>query len=566
MARINEFRQFMGGRELVEEAIKVLDANYDFWMTGLSIGHELLGRPGAPAHGPSHGEQAYLVSRKRQLRTAKAYLDPTVVSSHLEPMAVIGTSVSSSLGHQQKQLLDRLHQLWPDTGVAEPAEMQPDAPPCPPSMTGPESIVLDVTLGTASLSFESVVHEVTGSVVTLYNRGDVAVHFSWERQPPRAFPGSGTTPAPTASASTFYFPVVRGVLLPRSAFDFHVIFKVMRPGVAHHAAKSAVDTILNNAWETLAFRSSLRPFNAAAHRFYQANAEFDILWSPLLVADLTDLHARITHAMQVPATPFSGSIRDLYALTDFLIVVDARKSALHDLNAILVRAPDLSPPRAFHGVRAAVVNLCDAVGDIAVQTRTALAKTLLDRPCTRKFAADAEMHAAADAEAQAALAEAVAAAAAVPGGKNVPGADKKGLDKKGAAVGKDTTKSAAPGGGTGAAAKGAAGKGAKANTCRCGGGWGQGEMYDLHPFKFRNGCATDAHAAEDPSALGLSLTSSVGLPAADAAMDAPETWPPKRHALEQHYREHLHDVVADEVRSALDWIGLLVLGEHSFSD
>ncbi|KAJ3358858.1 hypothetical protein GGF32_009954 [Allomyces javanicus] len=615
MARINEFRQFMEERELVEEAIKVLEANYDFWMTGLSIGHDLLGlnlplprsgprsiervihpdqgRADAPAHGPSHGEQAYLANRKQQLRTAMAYLDPTVSSSRLEPMAVIGTGVSSSLGHQQKQLLDRLHQLRPDTGVAEPAETQSDPPPRPPSPNAPESIVLDVTLGTASLSFESVVHEVTGSVVTLYNRGNVAVHFCWERQPPRAFSGSDATPAPTASTSTFYFPVVRGVLLPRSAFDFHVIFKATRPGVyvedwtvktrpdvqgltlrldgictqpdtlkparehfvrdltrkaAHHAAKSAVDTILNNVWETLAFRSSLRPFNADAHRFYQANAEFDIPWSPALVADLADLHTRIAHVMQVPAATFSGSIHDLYALTDFLVDIDARESALRDLNAILVRSPDISPPRAFHGVRSAVVDLCDTVGDIAVQIRTALAKLPLDRPCTRKFAADAEMHAAADAEAQAALAEAVAAAAAVPGGKNVPGADKKGLDKKGGAAGKDAAKSAAPGGGAGAAAKGAVGKDAKANT------------------PAGAAAAGTKGKAEDPSMLGASLTSSVGLPAADAAMDAPETWPPERHALEQQYREHLHDMVADEIRSALDRIGLQVLGEHSFSN
>lgn len=75
-----------------------------------------------------------------------------------------------------------------------------------------------LTLTSRELSFIGKINEPITLSVTLTNRNQCAVHFEWKKTEMKS------------KDDVFYMPVVSGIVLPCSAFDFFVIFRSPKAG------------------------------------------------------------------------------------------------------------------------------------------------------------------------------------------------------------------------------------------------------------------------------------------------------------------------------------------------
>ncbi|KAL2918826.1 hypothetical protein HK105_201660 [Polyrhizophydium stewartii] len=243
MARLNEYRKFVEERDLIEEALLLLEEhNINFWKTGLRIGTDLLGLCfQMPRGGPRQIERLrtyeqtgsrphkrlidYQLAKKRELRQVISHLDPFYGHDDSGYLEIVGHGIN---GEQNAKLteaymsrLDRRARAAselspsrlasvagdaltdakdgvPDSSKAQQLQQQQPQPqphqsqqhPAHPSQhSGPQQSGqtrdddlfhgMRLVFSAKRLFFQVTLGEVSSSILTVHNRGTVSIHFEW---------------------------------------------------------------------------------------------------------------------------------------------------------------------------------------------------------------------------------------------------------------------------------------------------------------------------------------------------------------------------------------------------
>ncbi|KAI8928440.1 MYCBP-associated protein family-domain-containing protein [Entophlyctis helioformis] len=310
MTRLGEYRQFVEERDLIEEALLLLEEHkVNFWKTGLRIGNDLLGlcfqmprgglrqierlRMSEPGWKPTAKKLTeYQMARKAELRHVISHLDPFYVHGEGGYIEVVGHGVqddgkdelakaymdrlgqrmtsnlrekSDALGQHsqmptlqinaadspggssihshaqlgdaqqapafQDELLHNQRQQQPDqtqddkqdVGSKQQADQESKAMPGLSLTSG-----IHLMFSAKRLFFQVTLGEVSSSILTVHNRGTVAVRFEWV---PVQRPNPLKVRAVHDGIQRFYLSHTSGVILPGTAYDFPIIFKSASPGL-----------------------------------------------------------------------------------------------------------------------------------------------------------------------------------------------------------------------------------------------------------------------------------------------------------------------------------------------
>ncbi|KAI9203527.1 MYCBP-associated protein family-domain-containing protein [Polychytrium aggregatum] len=296
MARLGEHRMRLEERDLIEEALRLLESrNVNFWKTGIRIGNDLLGLTlPMPKGGPREIERLrtyescsqtykapvteYRHSRKQELKHVISALDSFYVQGDSGYMEVIGKGFtddgpqslaeefikrldeSASKGEylgagkersrRQSETKDRPHsvatrrQSKATTSIAresaaekleEPEEVTKNLEVVDEDTdvrTG--SFEMKIVFGNNRLVFENYLGQVSTLVLTVYNQGATACHFKWVKE---EAPNPLKVNAVYDGIQRFFFYHHTGVILPGTAFDFPIIFKSASPGIFRESWK-----------------------------------------------------------------------------------------------------------------------------------------------------------------------------------------------------------------------------------------------------------------------------------------------------------------------------------------
>ncbi|KAH6574215.1 hypothetical protein BASA62_002534 [Batrachochytrium salamandrivorans] len=256
MARLGEYREFVEERDLIEEALLLLEEqNVNFWKTGLRIGSDLLGLCfQMPRGGPRQMERLrsyelhnafskkipsdYQNSRKQELAHIISHLDPFFKHGNGGYLEVVGhNSPADESIKLTKEYMARLDKRASIKSVQPKHESISSNQPTPDynsqipvvnAENDPFSFEEELVFSTKRMFFQVSLNKVTSSILTVYNRGAVTVHFCWT---PIHRPNPLQTKATYDNVQRFYLSHLRGVILPGTAYDFPVIFKSGIPGL-----------------------------------------------------------------------------------------------------------------------------------------------------------------------------------------------------------------------------------------------------------------------------------------------------------------------------------------------
>ncbi|KAI9223556.1 MYCBP-associated protein family-domain-containing protein [Blastocladiella britannica] len=282
MSKTHLYRASVEQHHLIEEAICVLEAHYDYWLRGLRIGHDLLGlnfplppqgpRPlervawplDARNSGPdsklgpvptyedglSRNERSYLEKRRAELEQTISALDPAGGRTHARDLAgisIIGQRISSAstarasnvdarlAATMSREIQARLSATTTASASASEKTAVTGAASQLSQLRSPSKASVKhekthLQLSTATIAFDTAPDQVAASCVSVYNPTDCAIRFKWVHHRPELQFGSPGAALPATNTEVVYLPVRSGILLPQSAFDFHVMFKAPRPG------------------------------------------------------------------------------------------------------------------------------------------------------------------------------------------------------------------------------------------------------------------------------------------------------------------------------------------------
>ncbi|KAI9004247.1 MYCBP-associated protein family-domain-containing protein [Gaertneriomyces semiglobifer] len=251
MCRLSEYRSRIEEKELVETALRLLEEEHiNFWKTGIKLGSDLLGLTmPVPKGGPrplerlktyekvdKHRRSVFQDQKERELMDIVMRIDPFAKHGDSGYLNVEGKPIlQPQMQHLAEAYVQRLG--WKSSGgqrstlheereladiETEPATAENDGG------DGSEDLPPRLQLSTSLLTFTTTLHEVSTSVVTLYNTSKTAIRFDWK--PVAKLNKLGTT-AVRDGRQRFYFYHKKGIVMPGNAFDIIVIFKSDMPGV-----------------------------------------------------------------------------------------------------------------------------------------------------------------------------------------------------------------------------------------------------------------------------------------------------------------------------------------------
>jgi hypothetical protein len=230
MARLGEFRQKLEEKQLIEEAVLLLEEqNINFWKEGMRIGNDLLGLcVQLPKGGPRQIERLHYNERK--LKKTNVTLSaqgtvknqtPTHQGEYLELVGQglhkVGKDLAQAYVERLEKLQSRGKEETSDLDVDQHKEEQERA------ITG-----MKLVASTKRLFYEVVVGQISTSVMTIYNQGSVAIHFEWT---PVKKKNPLNTKLGQDGKQRFFMNYVKGVIRPGTAFDFPIVFQSSTPGI-----------------------------------------------------------------------------------------------------------------------------------------------------------------------------------------------------------------------------------------------------------------------------------------------------------------------------------------------
>ncbi|EGF81875.1 hypothetical protein BATDEDRAFT_87286 [Batrachochytrium dendrobatidis JAM81] len=256
MARLGEYREFVEERDLIEEALMLLEEhNVNFWKTGLRLGSDLLGLCfQMPSGGPRQQERLrtyelynakktkkpseYQEYRKKELEQVISHLDPFSKHDDGGYLEVVGRGTQDNSNVElTKEYMERLDRrascksmqtlgTQPTTRAVTPKLYTHSDKEC----SDIEGLVhgMQLMFSTKRMYFSVLLDQVATSVLTIHNCGTVAIHFTWvlmrHKNPLQVS-------AIYDNAQRFYMNYPSGVILPGTAYDFPIIFKSNTPGL-----------------------------------------------------------------------------------------------------------------------------------------------------------------------------------------------------------------------------------------------------------------------------------------------------------------------------------------------
>ncbi|KAJ3300526.1 hypothetical protein HK104_010468 [Borealophlyctis nickersoniae] len=253
MARLGEYRAKIEDRDLVEEALLLLEQQHvSFWKTGLKIGNDLLGltmplpKGGARqierlrTYEPKSAADDRILQirheKKQELRHVLSALDPFFSHNNGGYMEIVGHNVNvlpAHLEHLTEAYLQRLDQRTETAhsqnthhdanNITDQMDVDDDASDVAHPAQGP-----CLVFAMRRLSYKTLLGEVSSSVLTVYNKGSTACRFEWV---PDERPNPLGVHAVYDKVQRFFFYHKKGVILPGTAFDFLIIFKSANPGI-----------------------------------------------------------------------------------------------------------------------------------------------------------------------------------------------------------------------------------------------------------------------------------------------------------------------------------------------
>ena len=266
MTRLGEYREFVEERDLIEEALLLLEErNVSFWKTGLRIGNDLLGLSfQMPRGGPRQIERLrtyegthkkplykltdYQLAKRHELRQVISHLDPFFNHKDGGYMEVVGhptnnvsengaaflaqafvdrldKRVGSNQGQTKSRPITNSNSLnFPSTNKEGASEVNKTES----ADTSQPTSGIHLSFSSKRLFFKAPLSNVTTSILTLYNQGSVAIRFQWVKMK-KSNPLS--TQSPLDGVQRFFLSHREGVILPNTAYDFPIIFKSSSPGL-----------------------------------------------------------------------------------------------------------------------------------------------------------------------------------------------------------------------------------------------------------------------------------------------------------------------------------------------
>jgi hypothetical protein len=238
MARLGEFRQKLEEKQLIEEAVLLLEEqNINFWKEGIRIGNDLLGLSvQLPKGGPRqierlhYNEQKSKKSNSEPIEESRTSLEPdkkqkSRFSHHQgEYLELVGQGLHKVGKDLAQAYVERLEKLQNNQQDEETVldEQKPNE-----QQTEPAS-GMKLVASTKRLYYEVVVGLISTSVITIYNQGSVAIHFEWT---PVKKKNPLNTKLGQDGKQRFFMNYVKGVIRPGTAFDFPIVFQSNTPGI-----------------------------------------------------------------------------------------------------------------------------------------------------------------------------------------------------------------------------------------------------------------------------------------------------------------------------------------------
>lgn len=195
MARLGEYRQKLETTQLLEEAMLLLEAeNINFWKEGITIGTDLLGLSlQLPRGGPRQVERLhfnepsntrqeraseYRDRKKQELGQLIKKIDP-FYKHRGQYLEAVGENLSKFDPKLTEAYVERLEKLQRDQSFHEKEEIEEQEsketiPEIEPLHKG-----MKLISSTSRLFFEVNLNQISTSIVTIHNRGTVAIHFEW---------------------------------------------------------------------------------------------------------------------------------------------------------------------------------------------------------------------------------------------------------------------------------------------------------------------------------------------------------------------------------------------------
>ncbi|KAI8913683.1 MYCBP-associated protein family-domain-containing protein [Gorgonomyces haynaldii] len=221
MRRLGEYRQSMEEKDLIEQAMLLLEERHvNFWKSGLVIGNDLLGLHFSMPRGgpreirrvrmdeapPRWKKDEYREQKKKELANIISKIDPfynapggfLCVQGHGQPNELVAP------------LVERLETQSSFVEVKPKEE--------------PKIEQASLVFSSHRLFFSANVNQVTSSIVTIHNQGTKAIHFEWQRQELTKITGK-------QRQGSFYLLHTRGVILPGTSFDFPIVFRSQDHGI-----------------------------------------------------------------------------------------------------------------------------------------------------------------------------------------------------------------------------------------------------------------------------------------------------------------------------------------------
>lgn len=247
MSRLGDYREAIEERDLVEQALLLLeDKHVNFWKSGLRLGNDLLGLHfNMPRGGPRAVRRVrtrntnaidrqvddYRAARKDDLKQFISKMDP-YYKSEGGFFEVVGQGLMNEKSELAHAFVDRLAKRaqpnpQKDTEkdkeqITEPPliELEAEEPSLTPG--------LHILFSTHRLWFFGPINQVSQSVVTVHNRGTMAIHFEWKKI---VRPNTLGLDGSKEKVQRFYLNHKIGIILPGTAYDFPIIFKSDTQGV-----------------------------------------------------------------------------------------------------------------------------------------------------------------------------------------------------------------------------------------------------------------------------------------------------------------------------------------------
>nr|KAJ3418507.1 Iron-sulfur assembly protein 1 [Polyrhizophydium stewartii] len=348
MARLNEYRKFVEERDLIEEALLLLEEhNINFWKTGLRIGTDLLGlierlRTYEQTGSRPHKRLIdYQLAKKRELRQVISHLDPFYGHDDSGYLEIVGHGIN---GEQNAKLTEAYMSRLDRRARGQ---------------TRDDDLFhgMRLVFSAKRLFFQVTLGEVSSSILTVHNRGTVSIHFEWVPVP---HPNPLQVKATYDGIQRFYLSHTRGVILPGMAYDFPIIFKSASPGglaieedvnknkrnqIERMLRKRYAETVARETIESILRgiktrpRSSMYEMDPNQSLFEQSNKEMNLMMA-IPQADVRSAYiAKLNGLVQQSATaPLAPTTTVLYAICyDVFIelagkIADASESMRRRLN------------------------------------------------------------------------------------------------------------------------------------------------------------------------------------------------------------------------------------------